>query len=840
MLQLIGQILLIAYVPGALIFRVPAGGREHRAALAAEERAFWAVAISVGWSLAVVLALAGIGRYSFERLLAVNAALSLALALAFRSRLAFGRAAPHPGWSALPPIGIAALGLWLYFPPTEYVIGGRDPGTYLNEGVQIAQRGGIVIEDPVIASVPAPFRDLFFPSHQSPWYYGIRFMGFFVQDPDSGRVIGQFPHLFPASIAIGYGLNGLTGARQTVGAWAILGLLAVYFVGARLFGTTAAAAASVLLSIHVVEIWFARYPNTELVMQALLFAALLAFARALEGSQRFFGAVSAALLALMLFLRYDVVLAFASVTAAAVLAPVTRQRVGPTFAVVLAAGATLGYWYLQGVMRAYSYYPLGFTRDQVGWWVLGGGLAAALVLQRQLRGQPSLAALVERTLPPAFAAALVVLALYAGFFRTGGGRLAAHDADSLRVFAWYTGPWVLAAIVAGVAVTAMQRFWRHPAFFLTLAAFSAFFFYKSRIVPEHFWAMRRYLAMTIPGGMLCLAALARTIAAQVTARLPAAGLRQNGGPLTVLSAAITLALLAPVGLHFWRMSAPVRSHVEYAGLIPRIEALAGQIPEDSLLVVESRNASDVHVLATSLAYIYARNVLVLNTPAPPRETFEAFLYWAERRYGSVLFLGGGGSDLLTRRISAQPIDSARFQVPEYDSPIDAYPAGVRRKEFEYGLYRLSTSGGERPPDAIDLTIGGLDDLNVVRFHARERHHVTGEPFRWTRNQSFVVLNGIPSDARAITLWMSHGGRPASAPSPAVELSIDEEVLGVVVPTDKVLPYSVPLPASLTARAAGQTDPVRLRLRTSTWNPAELLGAPDDRDLGVMVTRIVVQ
>ena len=41
-------------------------------------------------------------------------------------------------------------------------------------------------------------------------------------------------------------------------------------------------------------------------------------------------------------------------------------------------------------------------------------------------------------------------------------------------------------------------------------------------------------------------------------------------------------------------------------MIPRLEALAHpSIHEDDLLVVESRNASDLHVLALPLADIYA-------------------------------------------------------------------------------------------------------------------------------------------------------------------------------------------------------------------------------------------
>ena len=41
----------------------------------------------------------------------------------------------------------------------------------------------------------------------------------------------------------------------------------------------AAAAATALIGLNVIEVWFARYPTTEVVMQALTFAAMLAFTR---------------------------------------------------------------------------------------------------------------------------------------------------------------------------------------------------------------------------------------------------------------------------------------------------------------------------------------------------------------------------------------------------------------------------------------------------------------------------------------------------------------------------------------------------------------------------------
>ncbi len=156
-------------------------------------------------------------------------------------------------------MALIALGVWMFFPPAEYVMGGKDPGVYLNEGIQIAQRGSLVVRDPVIGSVLARFRDMFYPQHERQPYYGLRFMGFYILDPAQGTVVGQFPHLYRASIAIGYGIDGLTGARRTSGFWAILGLVTVYVSGSRLFGRRVAFAGALLLAVNVIQISYARY-----------------------------------------------------------------------------------------------------------------------------------------------------------------------------------------------------------------------------------------------------------------------------------------------------------------------------------------------------------------------------------------------------------------------------------------------------------------------------------------------------------------------------------------------------------------------------------------------------
>jgi hypothetical protein len=835
--------LVVAFLPGAVWLATPWAEPKRRQSLSCDEQVFWGVLLSVAWSCGATLALAALRAYSFPRLLMVNVGAVVFVAAAARFELRWRASAPL-SLHALLPVAVVLAGLWMYLPPSEYVMGGKDPGTYMNQGVQIAQRGSLVIEDPVVASVPPPFRDLFFPSHQNPTYYGLRFMGFFIQDPGSGAVVGQFPHLFPASIAIGYGLNGLSGARQAVVAWTLLGLVAWYYLGARLLGRTPAAVATALLAINVITVWFARYPNAEVVMLALLGAALLATARATIDGDPFFAPLGGVLLGLLLFLRVDAVLAVAAVVAGLVLARGDGHRAGWGFWAALLPLLGMSAWYLTGPMRAYLAYPVVYVSHLPPWGVAALGLVslATVSVLPWLISRPSIAPIARRWIPVTYAVVIVALAGVAAL-RQPAFRVAPHDAAALRTFAWYiTEPGLLLAVL-GLAVAATTRFWRDPMLFVTIGVYAGFFFYKIRIVPQHFWMTRRYLPVILPASLLMVSALAAWLAGRLPRTAPAdaratAGLAGRPGPprrdRVVRDAAIVCALL-PLALTFWSESQPVLRHVEYAGLIPQLEALAGRFGDEDLVIVESRNASDLHVLALPLAYIYARNILVLASPKPDRAAFAMFLDWARSRYRAIYFLGGGGTDLVSRRYSLETAGGDRFQVPEYASPVNAYPSGVRHKEFDFSLTRFL------PPHpgtgTFSLDVGTNDDLMVVRFHAKELDSSNGMTYRWSRNASYISIPGIVDATRTVTIWMGAGGRPEGLPPPQVTVTLDGVTLGSVTATRDVRPYSFAIPPSVAAEAGRRDEPASLRLTTSTWLPRQVVGTPDDRDLGVLVDRI---
>ena len=173
-------------------------------------------------------------------------------------------------------------------------MGGKDPGTYMNEGIQIAQRGSLVWTTRSSQPCRRPHGTVL-PVTRQTGVLRRPLHGLLRDGPERGDRARPVPA--PLSRVDRDWIRAERAQRRPtgVGAWTILGLVAVYLVGARLVGPVAAAIGAALLAMNVVVVWFARYPNSEVVMLALVFAALLALARALVDGDRYFGPVAGGL-----------------------------------------------------------------------------------------------------------------------------------------------------------------------------------------------------------------------------------------------------------------------------------------------------------------------------------------------------------------------------------------------------------------------------------------------------------------------------------------------------------------------------------------------------------------
>ena len=837
MLYSLFSLILVAYLPGALVFRLPTFERERRERLAAEERVFWAIIISIAISSTVALALAWLEFYRFERLLLINGFLSGVIVALVRQGLRFEGSARLPNGTALAPIALICLGIWLYFPPAEYLMGGKDPGVYMNEGLQIAQSGSLVITDSLLASLPSESRDLFISeqpkSGTQAAHTGLRFMGYFVTDPDSGTVVGQFPHLYPIWIAIGYGLDSIDGARAVVGVWAILGVLTLYFLGARLVGTIPALTGALLLSIHVIQIWYSRYPNSELVLQTMLLAGLLAFARAYVDELEFFGPVAATLLGLSMFVRFPAVLCLIAVVGAMLISTADDRRPRASFLAPFVMWQMVAGLYFFTILKPYVALPIEFiknlTPSHIGLLILGLLVTIFLCASIQYK---SVKIRVHSWLPTILGLVVCCGAIYAYFFRTPGGLLAPHDAFALRTYAlYYLNPYGLVAALLGLVIVMRRSFWQAPALLLATIIVAFFYFYKVRIVPEHFWMARRFLPIILPMSLLFIGVVAFSGTHRPFPRERQARLRY------LARFAIGLTFVALLGRQYVTASGQIMNHVEYEGLIPRLEQIAETFTPEDLVIVESRAASDLHVLALPLAYTYEKNVLVLSTPQPDELTFQEFVKWGHTHYQDIYFLGGGGTRLPVNTIAVEPILSDRFQIPEYESSLNKYPTEVRFKEFDFGLYKFVPVTRERQPFVLD--VGWMDDLQVVQFYAKERlsEDLT---FRWSSKQSSVSIVNAPPSSHQVTVWASDGGRPASEEPAYIAVSINDVKLGHALVTTGFLPYTFAIPPNVAEDLGKATTQIPLLIEGNTWNPSKTLSTTDDRELGVMIDRVEIR
>jgi len=844
MLQAALIISLIAYIPGAVVFRLPLANRRNRSLLPAEERLFWSITLSVAFSSCIALLLATLSAYSIELVLWINGLASVALTVASKCNLRLDSPSPPLTKTALAPSILTVISLVMFFfvPPAEYVIGGRDPGVYINEGIQISQRGSLVNTDSVIQPIPPDFKNLFFPTSQNPGYDmnlgydSVRFMGFFIVDPDAGTVVGQFPHLYPTWVAIAYDTHGLTGARYISGLWAIFGVIAVYFAGATLIGRPAAFAGAALLAVHVAQVWYARYPNSEVVMQALTFAGLFAYFRTHVDGQRFFAPLAALLIGLTFAAHFTGVLVIAAVMAATICGRCDRQPLLPSFTITLTlVTAAISSYYLI-VLTPYMARPLRFLTLLEPFHVFLITLVALLMLVTVIAiRQEEVASRLRTWLPVVLTTVMCVLAVYAVFFREAGGHLAQHDADGLRTYMnFYLLPIGLATSLIGWVMVSKKRFWHGSALMFVAATFSIFIFYKARVFPEHFWMARRFVPVILPVSLLLVGAAA--FLQPVNINSPSST-HPSAKLMTKLRLAVGATLIVVLGWQYIGNTYPILRHVEFAGLIPKLEELANRFTATDLVLVESRGASDMHVLATPLDYIYARNTLVFNATNPDKRIFSSFLDWARLHYDRIFFIGSGGTDLLSRRVAVRPTSDDRFQIPEFETALNQYPTEIRSKEFDYSIYEFVEE--MTPPGAFDLDVGTNDDLYLRRLHAKQRDR-NNVSYRWTRDRSYVSILGTTADARALTLRMSNGGRPPEEALVTVRLTLNEYDLGEFSVGNGFEDYTFTMPETLAETIALEDEASVLQIESSVWVPSQILGVSDDRDLGVMLDRVEVR
>jgi 4-amino-4-deoxy-L-arabinose transferase-like glycosyltransferase len=714
---LLGWFLVKCFVPDSSAFP---GGR-----LAYLFAAFTTGVLLVGW---LAFLSAEVGWFSLPLLAVLWFLATIALYLSSRRLRTSGRMTDGAPTSSRPPAGkMLALpfepavlliwllaAVWLFFRPHEFIIGGADAGVYVNLSASIAENGRILIQDPILADLdpalyPALLRELPPTENASiiaPYY---ALPGFYVTDTQAGKITPQFFHLHPVWQAVAYSLGGVRAALLMTALWALGGALALYLIIRQLVGWEAAVLALVTLSLNALQVWFARYPTTEMLTQFLLWTGLWALVLWLQaikeekpGNDRLIallGLISGLALGQLFLVRIDMY--FLLIVPGVIW--LWLQQNGRWRTIYNWFFLPLAFLILHSILHAalqsrpYAYNLFAYGRLFVEryWFIAAAavllGIAALFFFGRFTR---QLEKLTQYRRPILIAAitGIVLLALYGWFLRPslgqtttlpdwfGGGQWPRTDHENLLRLGWYLSPVGIGLAVAGVCLM-IWRINRQTAVILTVGLiFSLLYLWRIQANPHQIYASRRYVPVTLP-----FAIFAGSYLIGGTARLNIGRLKRPYSMM--LAAALALVWLAATGLS----ARGFMSQVDYQGLIPQVAALNEQLDPNSILVFNDAAAiTNGDFIGTPLQYIYGHSVYSLrDSAALDIEAFETAVAGWQQAGHTVYWIG----DLEPAAMTAEQRFTVTIETQHLEGVYDRKPVYIVRPRWVLEISKLGEAGG---------------------------------------------------------------------------------------------------------------------------------------------------
>lgn len=573
----------------------------------------------LGLVLSTLLAgsLAAIGAWTPALDWLLAAALAVSGFLAARSRGIPLPAPRGPDLMCAAPVAVLLAILASVPGRGEWMVGGWDPGIYVQQAVALARAGSWRAPvDPFWAAIPQDEIAWF----TRPSFNFIEAYPVVPLDPDRRSLepfFFPFTPLVMAQIARASGLLAACRANELIGVLATLAFAAAAWRMTR--SRVVAGAALLFLGLHPIWLYHFHFPTSEVVQVFVLagiawgMAAPVRDTRAIAGVSVFF---LAATLNRLAFLPFGALL----LAADAWFRPRARGRVAWTLA--MAVGALVDFMAVPITIGRLGRSVTTLLLAAVCIIALAGFLAW---LGRRAYRAEVLRTLRRWTVPAGAAAALALFGMF-WFARDHVPPILSAGTWNARLMWAYGVPAVIVAAALGVMATPAfaqaSRAWRvWLAFLIASTVLTSATPEIARIAP---WAVRRQVEFLVPLLALGSAGLLGWILAGQGGAWPR---RLVAGGTAVLLVAIQV----PAARTAW-------SATEYNGLDATLRAIASRIEPGDIVV------ADHFKWATPLKRIYEREVLngeVWCSPPRPDDLARAMIrlqYMASARGGRILVL----------------------------------------------------------------------------------------------------------------------------------------------------------------------------------------------------------
>ena len=845
---------------------------------------YWLVGvIAFSW---VGTILAALGLFKWWLVLGVLLAIS-ALAV-WRRRKALPEVAltqaplQSTPWSALLALILVLVGAgWLFARPAESFLLTDDSAVYTIGGVVLSRTGSLFYEpdislmpaDPSLSATPW---DPTAVQSESVWTPHTDFARQFFDLGASGiltRHFGPFyqwridrealeigflplPKVWTALVVWLFGPERATWAAPFFG---LAGLAALYAIARRLLSWRAGLVAAVLLGVSLPQVWFARFPISEIYTQALLlgglYLAMLARQNAPNATLAHqFSLWSGLALAALTVLRFEAPFFLLPIAILLLIgwegSVFERASAKSTWALSVGGVSLLGCLVSLGLSRFYVFsatlvsFSYSFMRVVIALLVV---LISAVGLlwhrwPRDRAGLHRLLALTRKWLPGIVALIWIawsLVALWQFSTRAWGSSLAGW------LVQYWTRPGLLLSVIGALALLWQgHKGAERPELLALLASAALFLLLYSLnpfVNPVHPWAMRRMIPVIMPALALCSAGLLTEGAEQIRLALPSRPFRII--PKWAVSLAATLVFLVVAYATSLR-TRPFLTYQERQGLWRQIEALAEDFPPGAVLLFD--NGETGVRLTPVMEMVFGHPSFVLWDTETIRSDSKVVdrLVEAAMAQGRAVYLVITDGDLNWRPERWQLVSHKAQRI---DTPTLGYvwgrPPGAADKAqhmFWVDTYVVLPAAEDSSTTAqgqmSEIPIGpGSYPYLQQGFYGFEVDG-SGTVFRWTRSEAFIT---IPWPAETPNMetdfcleFVVCGGRAPEAE--ATHLVVEAEGVELFRSAlDKAFERrTLRLPVhALTNHGSPQLE---IRLGCNAWKPADYGNAQDLRALGVML------
>lgn len=498
----------------------------------------------------------------------------------------------------------------LFFQPTEYYIGGRDPGVYVNAAVNMAKTGQIMKKDPLINQVKEDYPEVFETNTH-------KYAGFYIETRDGETWINpQFYHGYTAWLALGYQWLGENWFLYITPLLGLISIMVMYRSVGELVNERVGFITAALLTINISQIWYARGPYTEILSQLLLWFSIYLLIKAQMFKNPLLALVAGLAIGATILVRLDNILILLPLALYLVYNYLKDNQSYRTWikyiigSLALCAFIFFVYAYQYG--REYTHFQLIRETpipDELSLSVLFtvlGAIALAGVfliwlcrkvlyvwlswLERYKNCWKALLAIIA-------VAAFVYLYLirpYIPNVHIDGGVRSFREESLIRL-GWYISTLGLVLCLGGFLLFVYKALKKQLFFILLVLLNFSLYLYDPNIYPEHFWAVRRHVPFIIPAMLIFVAVVIEQLISRRQKLIRAAGL------------GIVLALV----INFSAAARPFAFHTEYGGVGKQLAELAQKFDKDDIiLTIDTHYAS--RLVGTPLDLIYGKNVLPLR------------------------------------------------------------------------------------------------------------------------------------------------------------------------------------------------------------------------------------